>query len=113
MIAQENEKLSPDSGRPDSGRQVWVCQYQSCDRNGSAEVLEAFREANLPPGTTVEGSGCMGQCSSGPTVRVTPDQIWYCRVKPSHVAAIVEQHFEGGKPIDKLLNPRIHMGLYY
>lgn len=88
-------------------RCVMVCQHQSCLRNGSAEVLQAFQE-NKVPGVTVSPSGCMGQCSSGPTVRVTPDEIWYCRVKTSDVPVIVEQHLIGGEPVEAKLHPRIH-----
>ncbi|NER36996.1 MAG: (2Fe-2S) ferredoxin domain-containing protein [Oscillatoria sp. SIO1A7] len=112
LNSQSPEPEDPSDG-PEPEKTVWVCQYQSCDRSGSAEVLEAFRQAQLPPGTRVESSGCMGQCSSGPTVRVSPDRIWYCRVKPSDVEAIVEEHLERGKPIDRLLNPRIHLRFYY
>jgi (2Fe-2S) ferredoxin len=88
-------------------RCIMVCQHQSCLRNGSAAVLAAF-EAQPVSGFTVEGSGCQGQCNLGPTVRVTPEEIWYCRVKPSDVSAIVKQHLKGGKPVEALLNPRIH-----
>lgn len=91
---------------------ILVCQHQSCLRNGSAAVLAAF-EAQQFPGFAVRGSGCQGQCNMGPTVRVTPAEIWYCRVKPSDVPAIVEQHLKGGKPVEALLNPRIHMRFNY
>ncbi|HEY9849739.1 MAG TPA: (2Fe-2S) ferredoxin domain-containing protein [Leptolyngbyaceae cyanobacterium] len=89
-------------------RRVLICQNRSCLNNGSAEVLAAFQAAEVP-GTIVEGSPCMGQCSSGPTVRVVPDEIWYCRIKPDEVPAIVEQHLSGGQPLENKLNPRIHL----
>ncbi|MDB9511555.1 (2Fe-2S) ferredoxin domain-containing protein [Kamptonema animale CS-326] len=91
---------------------ILVCQYQSCLRNGAAEVLAAFEAAELP-GIAVKASDCQGQCSVGPTVRITPEEIWYCRVKPSDVPPIVEQHIKGGKPVKSLLNPRIHIHFYY
>ena len=93
-------------------RCVLVCQYQSCLKNGSAAVLAAF-EAQQVAGVKVEASSCLGQCNTGPTVRVTPDEIWYCRVKPSDVPLIVEQHLKDGKPVEALFNPRIHMRYYY
>lgn len=91
---------------------VLVCQHQSCLRNGSAAVLAAF-EAEQIPGVVVQASGCQGQCNMGPTVRVVPEEIWYCRVKPIDVPIIVEQHLKGGKPVEALLNPRIHFRFYY
>ena len=81
-------------------------------RHGSAAVLAAF-EAQPVQGVTVEASSCQGQCNIGPNVRVTPEEIWYCRVKPSDVPSIVEAHLKGGKPVEAVLNPRIHMRYYY
>lgn len=94
-------------------RCVMVCQHQSCLRNNAAEVLKAFETAKIEAGDGIApvkiiSTGCMGQCSTGPTVRVTPDEIWYYRVQPEDVGAIVQEHLVGGQPIDRLLNPRIH-----
>lgn len=54
------------------------------------------------------GSECLGQCGSGPTVKVMPDETWYCQVKPEDVGEIVSQHLQGGKPVQRLLHPRFH-----
>ncbi|MBD2180195.1 MULTISPECIES: (2Fe-2S) ferredoxin domain-containing protein [Oscillatoriophycideae] len=89
-------------------RCVLICQNRSCLNNSSAEVLTAFQAAEVP-GVRVESSGCMGQCSSGPTVRIVPDETWYCRVKTSDVPEIVERHLIGGKLVEAKLNPRIHL----
>lgn len=89
-------------------RCIMVCQYRSCLANGSAEVLAAFQAIEVP-GVKVEGTGCQSQCSSGPTVRILPDETWYCRVTPDDVPVIVEQHLLGGKPVEAKLNPRIHL----
>ncbi|WP_413168288.1 (2Fe-2S) ferredoxin domain-containing protein [Capilliphycus salinus ALCB114379] len=93
-------------------RVVRVCQNQSCLRHGSQKVLKAFEEAEIS-GAAIEASGCMGQCSVGPTVKVTPDEIWYYRVQPEDVPRIIEQHLEGGEPVQEKLNPRIHRRFYY
>ncbi|MBL1176507.1 (2Fe-2S) ferredoxin domain-containing protein [Pantanalinema sp. GBBB05] len=88
-------------------RQVIVCQYVNCRGNGSEQVLAAFQSQTIS-GVTVVASGCQGQCNMGPTVRVLPDEIWYCRVKPEDVPAIVTQHLQAGQPVDRLLHPRFH-----
>ncbi len=88
-------------------RCVMVCQHTSCQRNGSAKVLQAFQQQKTP-GVTVNPSACMGQCSSGPTVRITPDEIWYCRVQTNDVPIIIKQHLIGGQPVASKLHPRIH-----
>lgn len=110
MPVSEGQKQQLNSG----DRCIFVCQNQSCQRNNSAEVLKAFEtETKNLVGINVEASGCLGQCSTGPTVRVTPDEIWYYRVKPNHVPVIVEQHLKGNEPVDAMLNPRIHPRFYY
>jgi len=106
----ESEAKKQDS-QPEV-RCVLVCQHQSCLKNGSAAVLAAF-EAQQVAGVKVEATSCQGQCTTGPTVRVTPDEIWYCRVKPSDVPLIVEEHLKEGKPVEALFNPRIHARYYY
>ncbi|KAM3094681.1 (2Fe-2S) ferredoxin domain-containing protein [Phormidesmis sp. 146-35] len=87
--------------------QVLVCQYQNCLEKDSAEVLAAFLAHPISNVTVIE-SGCQGQCNMGVTVRVLPDEVWYCRVKPEQVETIVEQHLKQGKPVEDLLHPRFH-----
>ncbi len=87
---------------------VLVCQHKSCLAAGSANVLAAFEQSEVD-NFKVAGTGCQGQCSSGPTVRIVPEETWYCRVKPSDVPVIVEQHLKGGKLVEAKLHPRIHM----
>jgi len=86
---------------------IAICQYHSCARNRAAEVLKAFQEI-APTDVLVSASDCMGQCSSGTTVYVTPDRTWYCRVKPEDVTEIVAQHLQLNQPVERLLHPRFH-----
>lgn len=87
---------------------VTVCQHRSCTRNGSERVLEAFQQHQSDT-LMVTGSECQGQCGSGPTVRVMPGDIWYCRVQPEDVETITEQLLtEPDQPVESLLNPRLH-----
>lgn len=86
---------------------IAICQYHSCARNRAAEVLKAFQEI-APTDVSVSASDCMGQCSSGTTVYVTPDRTWYCRVKPEDVTEIVAQHLQLNQPVERLLHPRFH-----
>ena len=89
-------------------RCILVCQHDSCRRNGSEAVLAAFQAEKLD--AVVMGSPCTGQCNVGPTVRVMPDQTWYCRVKPEDVSIIATEHINNhnGEPVKRLLHPRFH-----
>ncbi len=100
-----------NSSKPQE-RCVLVCQHTSCKAAGSTEVLAAFEAAELD-GFKVKAAQCQGQCSCGPTVRIIPEETWYCLVKPSDVPVIVEQHLKGGKPVEAKLHPRLHMRFSY
>ncbi len=52
--------------------------------------------------------GCQGQCHLGATVRVMPDEVWYCRVKPQDVETIAQSHLQNDQTVDRLLHPRFH-----
>ncbi|HEY9751405.1 MAG TPA: (2Fe-2S) ferredoxin domain-containing protein [Coleofasciculaceae cyanobacterium] len=86
---------------------VLVCQYINCQQNGSVDVLAAF-QAHPVRDVEILASECQGQCNMGPTVHVLPDEVWYCRVKPVDVALICDQHLIMGKPVERLLHPRLH-----
>ncbi len=88
-------------------KRVYVCQHVNCLRHGSEAVLQAFQASRVAD-VEVIASVCQGQCNMGATVRVLPDNIWYCRVKPKDVTEIVQQHLKDGEPVDRLLHPRIH-----
>jgi (2Fe-2S) ferredoxin len=90
---------------------VYVCQHRSCHDRGSEQTLATFMD-RLPDGTIAVASKCLGQCSSGPTVRIAADETWYCRVQPDDVGVIVEQHLIGGQPVTEKLNPRLHRTFY-
>lgn len=100
--------MDANSGdRLPSRRCVLVCQHRSCLRSGSEAVLAEFRAAAVA-NVFVSASDCLGQCGSGPTVRVLPDDAWYCRIKPNQVEAIVTEHLQNDQPVRALLHPRFH-----
>jgi (2Fe-2S) ferredoxin len=100
---------------------VLVCQNRTCAKQGAAAVLAAFESCcpaidptwpapTLPNSSPIEvfGCGCLGQCGNGPMVHVLPEQVWYWRVQPEEVGAIVRQHLIGGCPISAMLYPALH-----
>ncbi len=90
-------------------RCVLVCQNTSCLNNGSKEVLALFENSNLPEDVTIVAAECQGQCSVGPTVRIIPEETWYCRVTATDVPIIVKQDLHGGERVNHKLHPRIHL----
>lgn len=97
----------PATASPPPTKSVLVCQNRTCRKQGAAKVLAAF-QASAPGDFVILGSGCLGQCGSGPMVQVLPDGIWYSRVQPAEVPAIVERHLRGGQPVKAMLYAKFH-----
>ena len=85
-----------------STRCVMVCQNRTCRKQGAAKVLAAF-QSHPVTGVTVQVSSCLGQCGNGPMVIVLPEQVWYSRVQPAEVPAVVKRHLQGGCPVAAML----------
>ncbi|MBD2460573.1 (2Fe-2S) ferredoxin domain-containing protein [Oscillatoria sp. FACHB-1407] len=88
-------------------RTVLICQSKACRKGGSAKVLAAFQNAPVAD-VEVIASGCLGQCGSGPMVLILPDEIWYNRVSPKEVSAVVDRHLHHGVPVKAMLYPKFH-----
>lgn len=86
-------------------RQVIVCQNRTCRKQGSPKVLSAFQALPVPE-VTIMPSSCLGECGNGPMVLVMPEQVYYWRVNPDEVPAIVERHLRGGKPVKAMIYPK-------
>ncbi len=109
----DRDRSSTSNPNPNCDRNkqlVIVCQNTACRKAGSANVLKAFETAIADADVDVEleGRRCLGQCGSGPMVLVLPDQIWYERVQPAEVPAIVQRHLRDGQPIQAMLYRRFH-----
>lgn len=87
--------------------QVLVCQSNACRKQRSLKVLDAFKQL-APPQATVTGCSCLGQCGNGPMVLVLPGSIWYSRVHPDEVPAVVDRHLCHGLPIQAMLYGKFH-----
>ncbi|HLO51965.1 MAG TPA: (2Fe-2S) ferredoxin domain-containing protein [Kamptonema sp.] len=92
---------------PESFRRVLICQNRTCRKQGGAKVLAVFQDLPVPD-VTIVPSSCLGECGNGPMVLVMPEEVWYDRVCPDEVQAIVERHLRGGKPVAAMLYPKFH-----
>jgi (2Fe-2S) ferredoxin len=65
--------------------------------------LERFREEVERAGfssSAVLRNACARRHEEGPVVFVFPDDVWYTRVRPEDVAAIVERHLV--RPVERV-----------
>ncbi|WP_258040727.1 ferredoxin [Pseudanabaena sp. BC1403] len=88
-------------------RQVLVCQYLTCTKDGAAKVLATLQQQKIA-NVSVEACGCIGLCGSGPIVVVLPDNVYYWHVTPEKSQAIIEMHLLGNVEIPSMMHPRLH-----
>ena len=82
--------------------EVNVCLDLACASQGADKLREALVAAADASGkkVLVRRTGCMGPCSSGPLVRVDPDETLYRHVSNTNADAIVASL--GGAPVAEL-----------
>jgi (2Fe-2S) ferredoxin len=102
---------------PRPEKHVFVCTQSrpeghprgSCAAKNCGAVAETFfaefQQRFLWGRFSVASSSCVGPCSQGPNVLVYPDGVLYNGVRPEDVAAIIEEHLIGGRPVERLRAP--------
>ncbi|MGC4116848.1 MAG: methyltransferase [Myxococcales bacterium] len=79
----------------------------SCSAHGSLAILDALRREvaarQLSDTVAVTSCGSLGLCENGPNLVVYPEGVWYSHVTPADVPEIVRSHFEGGRPVERLV----------
>jgi (2Fe-2S) ferredoxin len=79
----------------------------SCAAKGSEEIRAAIKEEvkrrGLKAVVRASESSCLASCSSGVTVVVYPEGVWYGGVKLEDVGEIMERHVLNGEVVERLL----------
>jgi bidirectional [NiFe] hydrogenase diaphorase subunit len=104
MTIEELEQIA-ESVRLENARydyEVHVCMDLACASQGAEKLRDDLVKAAEASGkkVLVRRTGCMGPCSSGPLVRVDPEETLYAHVNAKHAEAIVSSL--GGKPVPEL-----------
>lgn len=85
-----------------NGQQKGYCHQQE-----SVNLVQAFMEEiedrELSGEVVLSNTGCFGICEKGPIVVVYPEGVWYGNVTAADVEEIFDEHFEGGKPVERLM----------
>jgi NADH:ubiquinone oxidoreductase subunit F (NADH-binding)/(2Fe-2S) ferredoxin/NAD-dependent dihydropyrimidine dehydrogenase PreA subunit len=106
-LKQLKEEALPRMTLKEGHFRVMVCAGTgcvSCNAFKVRERLEAeLEERGLSEKVKVVITGCNGFCAEGPIMVVQPDGIFYKKLIPEEIPALVEEHFVKGSPVDKFL----------
>jgi bidirectional [NiFe] hydrogenase diaphorase subunit len=104
MTIEELEQIA-ESVRLENAKydyEVHVCMDLACASQGAEKLRDDLVKAAEASGkkVLVRRTGCMGPCSSGPLVRVDPEETLYAHVNAKHAEAIVNNL--GSLPVPEL-----------
>lgn len=86
---------------------LMVCAGTACVAGKSLPLIDAFneelRKRGLENKYLVVPTGCNGFCAQGPIMVVQPEGIFYQKLTGKDIPEIIENHLEGGEPVQRLL----------
>ncbi len=86
---------------------AFLCKGLTCDASDEPGVYKTFlaelKKRGLSGKVDFLETGCQGLCEVGPIVQLAPLEAFYCRVKPTDVAEIIDRHIVGGQIVERLL----------
>jgi len=90
----------------ESPTHVLVCAGAGCISSSCKEVeqelINELKKHQLNEKIKVVETGCIGSCDLGPVLVTYPERIFYQKVQPKDVKAIVEEHLLQGQPVERL-----------
>lgn len=100
MIIPKHHIFVCTSCRPD-GTQKGFCAAQGA-RGLVGAFMEEIDDRELSGEVMLTNTGCFGICDKGPVAVVYPEGVWYGGLDEDAVERIVEEHIEGGVPVEDL-----------
>ncbi|MGL4230087.1 MAG: (2Fe-2S) ferredoxin domain-containing protein [Casimicrobium sp.] len=85
-----------DDGRPSCGKRC------SSDLRDYAKKKIKSLGLNGQGRVRVNNAGCLDRCDDGPVVVVYPEEVWYRVDSKEDVDAIIAEHVQGGKVVERL-----------
>ncbi|MFL0269445.1 NADH-ubiquinone oxidoreductase-F iron-sulfur binding region domain-containing protein [Candidatus Clostridium radicumherbarum] len=87
--------------------EIHICGGTGCKASQSDKILANMKEAieanGLLSKVHVSITGCFGFCEKGPIVKISPDNVFYVKVKPEDAKEIIEEHIMKKNVITRLL----------
>lgn len=88
-----------------------LCNHKTCLKQGGKKAARALKRAlkahGLRDEVMVTKVKCLDQCGQGPIMAVYPDGVWYGGVDQECARAIVVEHLDKGRALEKNVLHRI------
>ncbi len=96
-INPPNHNLAQQPANTGKSGKILICEKSDCKKRGANKVCRAIADLladyNLTEQVTIEKTGCIKQCKSGPNLIIKPDKARYHQVKVKDVPDIMTKHF--------------------
>ncbi|MFM6195729.1 MAG: (2Fe-2S) ferredoxin domain-containing protein [Planktothrix sp.] len=80
---------------------ILICQKSDCRKRGGDAVCKVLQQELVQRGleeqVTIEKTGCLKKCKSGPNLVILPDKTRYSKVEPEAIPVLIEQHLAGNR----------------
>jgi (2Fe-2S) ferredoxin len=80
---------------------ILICQKSDCRKRGGDTVCKVLQQElaqrGLEEQVTIEKTGCLKKCKSGPNLVILPDKTRYSKVEPEAIPVLIEQHLAGNR----------------
>lgn len=99
---------------------IFICTHSKsskrcCAAAGAEEVFLYFKDALDSKKSQLDKSkkykvvktSCLGRCSIGPNIYITPDNVWYNYARHEDIDRIIDEHLIGQRIVGDLLNPHV------
>lgn len=103
---------------------IFICTHQKASKKCCAaakaeEISEYFKSTLAAKATLLDKAkkfkvvktSCLGRCSIGPNIYITPDNIWYNYQDTSDIDKIIDQHLIANKIVTELLNKNVQQNI--
>lgn len=97
-------------------RHVFICANRKtngkgCARFGTEDIIEYFKRVVADKKhlfhdqrrVKVVKTSCLGRCSVGPNIFISPDNIWYTFHSNKDIDNIIESHFVNNQVLERCL----------
>lgn len=97
QISSEFMGFEPPQLSPVRPAKILICQKSDCRKRGSDQVCaflqQELTQRGLEDQVTIQKTGCLKKCKSGPNIVMLPDKTHYNKVEIHKIPELVEQHF--------------------